>query len=94
LRYDDDDFDDDESNNFNNNMSASTIDLSDVKDDVFMGYNEDQDAIKNRPMQFKVEIDDEEIDQVVPTIPTSCPHDDYEISCEDSSLDVIVLYVN
>lgn len=76
-------------------MTASTsFDLSDVKDDVFMGYNEDQDAIKIHPMQLKVEIDDEEIDQVVPTIiPTSCPND-YEISCEDSSLDVIVLYVN
>lgn len=56
-----------------------------------MGYNEDQ-AI---PMQFKMELDeenendDEEIDQVVPTT-----HLNESISCEDSTLDVIVLYVN
>lgn len=51
-----------------------------------MGYNEDQAM----PMHFKVEIDDDEddIDQVVPT------HLNEEIRCEDSTLDVIVLYVN
>lgn len=50
-----------------------------------MGYNEDQAMPTTH---FKVELDDNEdddmrIDQVVPT------H-----SCEDSTLDVIVLYVN
>jgi hypothetical protein len=60
-----------------------------VKDDVFMGYNEDLE-MKIDPMQFKVEMDDEKIDQVVPT--RLSEYDD--ISCENSSLDVIVLYVN
>lgn len=97
MRYDDDiDVDDDyydESNNLSSNKSSFDL-LSDVKDDVFMGFNEDQDVIMSmKPMQLKVEIDDEEIDQVVPSI-TSYPNHEYEISCEDSSLDVIVLYVN
>lgn len=54
-----------------------------------MGYNEDQDIINVRPMQLKIEIEDE-IDQVVPSV-ASCPTD-YDISCDESSLDV--LYVN
>lgn len=77
LRFDDDD-------------DASLIDLqlSDVKDDVFMGYNDDQDYKAANAMHFKVEIDDEmEIDQVVPT---RRGHED--VRCEDSTLDV--LYVN
>lgn len=76
MRFDDDD------------ASLIDLELSDVKDDVFMGYNDDQDF---RAMHFKVEIDDdEEIDQVVPTTRL-----DDDIRCEDStSLDVVVLYVN
>lgn len=58
-----------------------------MKDDVFMGYNDDQDF---KAMHFKVEInDDEDVDQVVPTKHSL----DDDIRCEDStSLDV--LYVN
>jgi hypothetical protein len=63
-----------------------SIDVTEVKDDVFMGYNADQE-MKSNTIQFKVE--NEHIDQVVPT-----HHNDYTINCEDSSLDVIVLYVN
>ncbi len=67
---------------------ADDLKLSDVKDDVFMGYNDDQDFKMLSAMHFKVEMDDE-IDQVVPI------NQDYEgIKCEDSTLDVVVLYVN
>lgn len=76
---------------FDDDASLIDLELSDVKDDVFMGYNEDQHNKVSNAMHFKVEIDDdEEIDQVVPT--TSL---DDEIRCEDStSLDIVVLYVN
>lgn len=55
-----------------------------------MGYNEDQAMPTTH---FKVELDDNEdddmkIDQVVPT------HSSEDTICEDSTLDVIVLYVN
>lgn len=69
---------------------ASVSDLSDVKDDVFMGYNEED--IKPCLGQYKVEavnISDEEIDQVVPT-----QSDNFVVNDNDNSLDVIVLYVN
>lgn len=77
--------------------SPSLLDLiSDVKDDVFMGYNEDQ-AMPT--MDFKMELDDndndvyvEEIDQVVPIHFKEEQEEDN--NCEDSTLDVIVLYVN
>lgn len=69
---------------------ASMSELSDVKDDVFMGYNEED--IKPRFEEFKVEaadISDEEIDQVVPT-----QSDSIVVNDDENSLDVIVLYVN
>jgi hypothetical protein len=79
LRFDDD---------LSSTSSLLDLKLSDVKDDVFMGYYEDQAM----PMHFKVEIDDnedgDEIDQVVPIQLNE------EIRCEDSTLDVIVLCVN
>lgn len=56
-----------------------------------MGYNDDRDFKMTSAMHFKVEInDDDEIDQVVP----STRLDDEDIRCEDSTLDVVVLYVN
>jgi hypothetical protein len=63
-------------------------DLSDVRDDVFMGYAEED--IKPRVARFKVESEDnsDEIDQVVPT---RC---DNVIAEDDESLDVVVLYVD
>lgn len=77
LRYDD-------------QMSIASIsDLSDVRDDVFMGYNEDD--IKPDVTRYKIEADDiseDEIDQVVPT------QSDNVVVNDDSTLDVIVLYVN
>jgi hypothetical protein len=68
---------------------ASLSDLSDVRDDVFMGYNEEED-IKPDIVRYKVEADisDDEIDQVVPTQSDVVSNDD------DNTLDVIVLYVN
>lgn len=83
MRYDDHIMDDQIS-------IASVSDLSDVKDDVFMGYN--QEDIKFRLDHYKVEavdISDEEIDQVVPT-----RSDNVVVNDDDNSLDVIVLYVN
>lgn len=81
MRFDDDD------------ASLMDLKLSDVKDDVFMGYNEDLDIKMSNAMHFKVEIDNDEdemeIDQVVPT-----RLDDEVIKCEDGTLDVVVLYVN
>jgi hypothetical protein len=89
LQYDD--FEEEEEDE---DISTSTLELFDVKDDVFMGYNEELER-KSDPMHFKMEINEEEeekeIDQVVPT--QQQVHD-YEINCEDGSLDVIVLYVN
>jgi hypothetical protein len=77
LRYDD-------------QMSIASIsDLSDVRDDVFMGYNEED--IKPDITRYKVEandISDDEIDQVVPTQRDNVVNDD------ENTLDVIVLYVN
>lgn len=71
-------------------MSITSIsDLSDVRDDVFMGYNEDD--IKPDVTRYKIEADDiseDEIDQVVPT------QSDNVVVNDDSTLDVIVLYVN
>lgn len=70
---------------------ASVSDLSDVKDDVFMGYNEED--IKPNVTRYKVETDDiseDGIDQVVPT-----RNDNANVMNEDdNTLDVIVLYVN
>jgi hypothetical protein len=69
---------------------ASLSDLSDVRDDVFMGYNEEED-IKPDITRYKVEADisDDEIDQVVPT-----QSDNVVTNDDDNTLDVIVLYVN
>lgn len=69
---------------FDDDASLIDLELSDVKDDVFMGYNDDQDF---KAMHFKVEInDDEDVDQVVPTKHSL----DDDIRCEDStSLDVL-----
>lgn len=69
---------------------ASVSDLSDVKDDVFMGYNEED--IKPDMSHYKVEADDiseDEIDQVVPT-----QSDNVVVNDDDNSLEVNVLYVN
>lgn len=69
---------------------ASVSELSDVKDDVFMGYNEED--IKPTVILYKVEADDiseDGIDQVVPT-----RSDNVIVNDDDNSLDVIVLYVN
>ena len=77
---------------FDEEVSLIDFELSDVKDDVFMGYNDDQDFMTTSAMHFKVEINDddgEDIDQVVPT-----RLDDEDTRCEDSTLDVVVLYVN
>jgi hypothetical protein len=66
---------------------ASLSDLSDVRDDVFMGYNEEEDI---KPIvRYKVEADisDDEIDQVVPT-----QSDNVVTNDDDNTLDV--LYVN
>jgi hypothetical protein len=67
---------------------ASLSDLSDVRDDVFMGYNEEED-IKPDIVRYKVEADisDDEIDQVVPT-----QSDNVVTNDDDNTLDV--LYVN
>lgn len=59
--------------------------LSDVKDDVFMGYN-DEDIKPN--VSHYDDISDDEIDQVVPT-----QSDNAVINDDDNALDVIVLYV-
>lgn len=70
---------------------ASLSELSDVRDDVFMGYNEEED-IKPDVRAYKIEADnisDDEIDQVVPT-----QSDNVVVNDDDNSLDVIVLYVN
>jgi hypothetical protein len=78
LRYDD------------QNSIASMSDLSDVRDDVFMGYNDED--IKMDITHYKVEavdISDDDIDQVVPT-----RSDVAASNNNDESLDVIVLYVN
>lgn len=67
---------------------ASVSDLSDVRDDVFMGYNEED--IKPDIARYKVEADDiseDEIDQVVPTRSVNVA-----INEDDNTLDV--LYVN
>jgi hypothetical protein len=63
-------------------------DLSDVRDDVFMGYAEED--IKPRVARYKVESEDisDEIDQVVPT------RSDNVVANDDESLDVVVLYVD
>jgi hypothetical protein len=63
-------------------------DLSDVRDDVFMGYAEED--IKPRVARFKVESEgnSDDIDQVVPT---RC---DNVVAEDDESLDVVVLYVD
>lgn len=70
---------------------ASVSDLSDVRDDVFMGYNEDD--IKPTIIRYKVEADDisdVEIDQVVPS-----QNDNVDAHNDNANtLDVIVLYVN
>ncbi|KAG5682387.1 hypothetical protein PVAND_011740 [Polypedilum vanderplanki] len=85
LRYDD--YDDEEL------IPASQLESFDVKDDVFMGYNQELES-KGAPLSFKTDIDDDDNDdekeQVVPTQRVA----DYEINCEDSNFDVIVLYVN
>lgn len=67
---------------------ASVSDLSDVKDDVFMGYNEED--LKPNVTGYKVKdiISDDEIDQVVPT------RSENLVINDDETLDVIVLYVN
>lgn len=68
---------------------ASVSDLSDVRDDVFMGYNDDD--IKPDITRYKMEADDisdDGIDQVVPT------QSENVVVNDDSTLDVIVLYVN
>lgn len=70
---------------------ASISDLSDVKDDVFMGYNEED--IKPNVTRYKVEADDiseDEIDQVVPTQSDNAN----AVNNDDNTIDVIVLYVN
>lgn len=68
---------------------ASVSDHSDVKDDVFMGYN--ISGIKMKLIQhYKVEVDDisdDEIDQVVPS-QSEC----ITANGDDDSVDV--LYVN
>jgi hypothetical protein len=70
--------------------------LSDLRDDVFMGYNQ-EDIKPKAPTRFKIEsedISDSEIDQVVPTVEANHEHDDAD---ENSLLDVddvVVLYVN
>lgn len=68
---------------------GSVSDLSDVKDDVFMGYNEED--TKHNVSGYKVRADnisDDEIDQVVPT------RSENLVITDDDTLDVIVLYVN
>ena len=70
---------------------ASISELSDVKDDVFMGYNEED--IKPNVTRYKVEADDiseDGIDQVVPTQSDNAN----VVKDDDNILDVIVLYVN
>lgn len=70
---------------------ASVSELSDVKDDVFMGYNEED--IKPNLTRYKVEADDiseDGIDQVVPTRGDNAN----VVNDDDNTLDVIVLYVN
>lgn len=65
-------------------------DFSDVRDDVFMGYNEED--IKPNLVRYKVEPDeigDDDIDQVVPT---RC--ETVVVNQDDETLDVIVLYVD
>lgn len=67
----------------------SISDLSDVRDDVFMGYNEEED-IKPDVSHYNIETDDisdDEIDQVVPT-----KSDSVMVNDEDNTLDV--LYMN
>lgn len=69
---------------------ASVSDFSDVKDDVFMGFNDED--IKPTITRYKVEADeisDDGIDQVVPTLSDMVVPDD-----DENTLDVIVLYVN
>jgi hypothetical protein len=68
---------------------ASDSDLSDVRDDVFMGYNEED--VKPNSLRFKKEPDEmcNDIDQVVPT---RC--ENVVINDDNNSLDVIILYVD
>lgn len=77
---------------YDDQMSIASIsDLSDVKDDVFMGYNEED--IKPNVTRYKVEADDiseDEIDQVVPTQSDNAN----AVNNDDNTIDVIVLYVN
>lgn len=71
---------------------ASLSDLSDVKDDVFMGFSNEKD-IKPNVRRYEFEADDiteDGIDQVVPTQSDN----DNVINDDDNALDVIVLYVN
>lgn len=76
---------------FDDDASLIDLNLSDVKDDVFMGYNEDLDIKSSNAMHFKVEIDnDDEMEGIDQVVPTRLESD--EIRCEDSTLDV--LYVN
>jgi len=83
-------------------IGSQSSDSSDVRDDVFMGYNvmniikpiQSAAAAAAAQRQYKVEVDDisdDEIDQVVPT--QSVNGDD--AADDNNSLDdVIVLYVN
>lgn len=69
--------------------------LSDLRDDVFMGYNQEDTNLK-ASMRFKIEsedISDSEIDQVVPTSQCVEADNDDENSLLDVD-DVVVLYVN
>jgi hypothetical protein len=74
--------------------------LSDLRDDVFMGYNQ-EDIKPKAPTRFKIEsedISDSEIDQVVPTSQCVEANKRAEDTDEENSLldvdDVVVLYVN